>query len=92
MSKYLGIVFDNQLNWADNKEAVVKKGEEKDYLLRKLKSLSVHEKLLTLFFLLLSKNQSFIESIPTFSFICGKTVSVSRTETAYKRVSIFVPR
>ena len=62
--KYLGTVFDCNLNWNANTEAVVKKGQQRIYFLRKLRSFSVDRKILCLFY------QSYIESVLSFAFIC----------------------
>ena len=62
--KYLGTIFDDKLKWDDNTEEIVKKGQQRLYLLRKLNYFSVDQKILSLFY------KSFIESIPSFSFIC----------------------
>ena len=61
--KYLGTIFD-KLKWDDNTEEIVKKGQQRLYLLRKLNYFSVDQKILTLFY------KSFIESVLSFSFIC----------------------
>ena len=34
--KYLGTIFDDKLKWDDNTEEIVKKGQQRLYLLRKL--------------------------------------------------------
>ena len=60
--KYLGTVFDEKLNWNDNTDAIMKKGQQRLYFLRKLNSFSVDKIILTPFY------KSFIESILTFSF------------------------
>ena len=62
--KYLGTVFDNKLKWDVNTEQVVKRGQQRVYLLRKLNSFSVSSVILSRFY------QSFIESLLSFSFIC----------------------
>jgi hypothetical protein len=62
--KYLGTVFDHQLKWDANTDFVVKRGQQRLYLLRKLNSFSVSSVILTRFY------QSFIESLLTFSFVC----------------------
>ena len=70
--KYLGTIFD-KLKWDDNTEEIVKKGQQRLYLLpRKLNYFSVDQKVLTLFFFffLFSFYKSFLESVLSFSFIC----------------------
>jgi hypothetical protein len=62
--KYLGTVFDNKLKWDVNTEDIVKRGQQRMYLLRKLNSFSVSSVILCRFY------QSFIESLISFSFIC----------------------
>ena len=64
--KYRGTIFDDKLKWDDNAEEIVKKGQQRLYLLRKLNYFSVDQKILTLLFF----NKSFIESVLSFSFIC----------------------
>ena len=43
--KYFGTIFDDKLNWDDNTEAVLGRGQKQVHLLRKLKSFSVDEKI-----------------------------------------------
>ena len=62
--KYPGTIFDDKLKWDDNTEEIVKKGQQRLYLLRKLNYFSVDQNILTLFY------KSFIESVLSFSFIC----------------------
>ena len=62
--RYLGTIFDDKLKWDDNTEEIVKKGQQRLYLLRKLNYFSVDQKILTLFY------KSFVESVLSFSFIC----------------------
>jgi hypothetical protein len=62
--KYLGTVFDNKLKFDVNTEHIVKRGQQRVYLLRKLNSFSVSPVILCRFY------QSFIESLLSFSFIC----------------------
>ena len=47
--KYLGTTFDEKMKWDDNTEEIVKKGQQRLYLLRKLNCFSVYQKILTLF-------------------------------------------
>ena len=47
--KYLGTIFDDNLRWDYNNEEIVKKGQQRLYLLRKLNYFSVNQKILTLF-------------------------------------------
>jgi hypothetical protein len=62
--KYLGTIFDNKLKFDANTEHIVKRGQQRVYLLRKLNSFSVSPVILCRFY------QSFIESLLSFSFIC----------------------
>ena len=47
--KYLGTIFDDNLRWDYNNEEIVKKGQQRMYLLRNLNYFSVDQKILTLF-------------------------------------------
>lgn len=62
--KYLGTIFDSELKFHINTETIVKKGQQRIHLLRKLNSFSVSKTILRNFY------QSFIESLLTFSFLC----------------------
>ena len=62
--KYLGTVFDCRLRWDVNTDVIVKKCQQRLYLLWKLRSFSIDNTILSLFY------NSFIESVLTFSFIC----------------------
>ena len=64
--KYLGTIFDDKLKWDDNTEEILKKGQQRLYLLRKLNCFSVYQKILALSFFL----KSFIKRVLSFSFIC----------------------
>ena len=46
--KYLGTISDDKLKWDDNTEEIVKKGQQRLNLLRKLNYFSVDQKILTL--------------------------------------------
>ena len=62
--KYLGTIFDDKLKWDGNTEEIVKKGQQRLYLLRKLNYFSVDRNLVSHFY------KSFIESVLSFSFVC----------------------
>ena len=62
--KYPDTIFDDKLKWDDNAEEIVKKGQQRLCLLRKLNYFSADQKILTLFY------KSFIESVLSFSFTC----------------------
>lgn len=62
--KYLGTVFDCHLKFDTNTESIVKRGQQRIHLMRKLNSFNVSERILSNFYC------SFIESLLTFSFIC----------------------
>ena len=62
--KYLGTVFDRKLKFDINTESIVKQGQQRIYLTRKLDSFNVSVRSLTNFY------RSFIESLLTFSLIC----------------------
>ena len=57
-------MFDSKLKFDANTDSVVKRGQQRIYLMRKLNSFNVCERILRNFYL------SFIESLITFSFIC----------------------
>ena len=62
--KYLGTVFNSQLKFEANTESIVKRGQQRIHLMRKLNSFNVSSTILCNFY------QSFIESLLTFSFNC----------------------
>jgi len=47
--KYLGVVFDNKLNWRSHADKVTKKINQRLYFLRKLNSFNVNQTILNLF-------------------------------------------
>ena len=47
--KYLGTIFDCKLSWDVNTDAIVKRGLQRVYFLRKLNSFDVDQKILSLF-------------------------------------------
>ena len=80
---YLGTIFDDKLKWDSNTEAIVKKGQQRLYFLRKLNSFNVDRKILSLFY------KTFIESILTFSFICWmKNLSVKNRNSLDRIVTV----
>lgn len=62
--KYLGTVFDEHLRFDLNSATIVKKGQQRIHLLRRLNTFSVSSVILGRFY------QSFIESLLNFSSIC----------------------
>ena len=62
--KYIGTIFADKLKWDDNTEEIVKNGQHRLYLLRKLNYFSVDQKILTVF------HRSFIGNVLSFYFIC----------------------
>ena len=61
--KYLGTIFDDHLKFDVNTEAIVKRGQQRIHLLRKLNSFSVSPVILCRFY------QSFIESPELFFYL-----------------------
>ena len=57
-------MFDSKLKFDVNTENIMKKGQQRIHLLRRLNSFNVRKETMCMFY------QSFIESILTFSFIC----------------------
>ena len=47
--KYLGVVFDNKLNWKENINSVLKKVNSRMYCMRKLRSFEVNSDMLVTF-------------------------------------------
>ena len=62
--KYLGSIIDCKLDWSPNALALLKKGYQRLYFMKKLKSFSVCPKLLELFY------KSTVESVVTFNSLC----------------------
>ena len=62
--KCLGTIFDSSLRFDINAEAIVKKGQQRTHLLRKLNPFNVSKPILCTVYL------SYIESLLTFSFVC----------------------
>ncbi len=62
--KYLGTIFDHLLKFSSNTEEILRRCQQRQYLLRKLISFGVCKDILLSFY------YSFIESIVTFSITC----------------------
>ncbi len=62
--KYLGTIFDTTLKFQQNTEVIIKKVNQRMYVLRKLNSFCVQKKILRTFY------TTFIESVLSFSFLC----------------------
>ena len=62
--KYLGSIIDCKLGWSPNALALLKKGNQRLYFMKKLNSFSVGPKLLELFY------KSTVESVVTFNNLC----------------------
>ncbi len=62
--KYLGTIFDHLLKFSSNTEEILRRCQQRQYLLRKLSSFGVCKDILLSFY------YSFIESIVTFSITC----------------------
>ncbi len=62
--KYLGTIFDTTLKFQQNTEFIIKKVNQRMYVLRKLNSFCVQKKILRTFY------TTFIESVLSFSFLC----------------------
>ena len=59
--KYLGSTMDNRLDWSANVQALVKRGNQRMYFLRRLRSFGVGPRLLELFY------RATVESVLTFN-------------------------
>ena len=70
VSKYkcLGTNFDDKLKWDDNTEEIIKKGQQRLYLFRKLNYVSVDQKILTLLFFATSLLRVFCHSLSSAGF------------------------
>ncbi len=62
--KYLGTVLDNKLSFSPNTEVLCKRGQQRLYCLRKLRSFNVGKTLMCMFY------RSYIESLLSFSLLC----------------------
>ena len=62
--KYLGVIIDNKLTWAQHIDKVYKKAQSRLFFLRKLKSFNVCNKMLLMFY------ETVICSIFSFALVC----------------------
>ena len=62
--KYLGSILNNQLSWAENTAALVKKGHQRLHFLKKLRRFKVNPIILQLFY------TSTVQSVITFNSLC----------------------
>ncbi len=62
--KYLGTIFDTTLKFQQNTEVIIKKVNQRMYVLRKFNSFCVQKNILRTFY------TTFIESILSCSFLC----------------------
>jgi len=76
----LGTIFDRKLNWDDNTDAIVKKGQQRMNFLRKLNSFFVDKKILSLFY------KSYIESVVSFAFICWYNNLSVKNKNSLRRI------
>lgn len=85
--KYMGTMFDCHLKWDVNTEQIIKRGQQRVYLLRKLNSFSVSPVILSSFY------QSFIESMLSFSCMCWfRSLSIQDKNSLCSIVIIHVLR
>lgn len=62
--KYLGSIIDNKLSWSANTSALLKKGNQRLFFMKKLKSFEVSPRLLELFY------KAIVEPTITFNSLC----------------------
>ena len=62
--RYLGSIIDNKLDWSANCQALLGRGNQRLYFLRKLNSFGVGPRLLELFY------RATVESVLTFNSLC----------------------
>ncbi len=62
--KYLGVYFNNKLDWSDNTVQVYKKGQNRIHLLRQLRSFGVCQALLKTFY------DSVVSSVILYAVTC----------------------
>ncbi|KAL8566693.1 hypothetical protein ACOMHN_050342 [Nucella lapillus] len=91
--KYLGSIIDSKLSWSANAQALLKKGNQRLFFVRRLNSSGVGPRLLELFY------RATVESVLTFNSLCffsslkehdkGKLAKI--TMTARKLIGLHVP-
>lgn len=79
--KYLGTTVDSQLSWGDHVKCLVKKGNQRLYFLRKLRSFHVDRTIMNLFYV------TVIESILTFDCVVWYNSAKQRDILKLKRVT-----
>ncbi|XP_076450032.1 uncharacterized protein LOC143286377 [Babylonia areolata] len=62
--KYLGAILDDKLDWTEQATALLKRGNQRLFFMKKLKTFNVCPKLLELFY------RTTVESILTFNSLC----------------------
>ncbi|KAL8595673.1 hypothetical protein ACOMHN_025709 [Nucella lapillus] len=62
--KYLGSIIDSKLSWSANAQALLKKGNQRLFFVRRLNSFGVGQRLLELFY------RATVESVLTFNSLC----------------------
>ncbi len=62
--KHLGTIIDNRLKFDQNTDVIIKKSNQRLYVLRKLNSFNIQGVILSTFYNLI------VESVLSFSFIC----------------------
>ena len=84
--KYLGTIVDDKLKFTENAQAIVKKGQQRLYFLRKLKSFSVDNSIISLFY------KSFILFFCPFLLFVGFVISMSRTKMPWRELFEYLQR
>ena len=79
--KYLGVHIDNKLDWAKNTTALYRKGQSRLYLLRRLRSFNICQKMLRIFY------QSVVASAILYAVACwGSRLRVADANRLHKLI------
>ena len=78
--KYLGVTITEQLYCSKNTKLLVKKGQQRLYFMRILRSSKVDKTILQLF------HRALVETVLTFSIICWFSQLIIRDRTKLQRV------